>query len=139
MGHALEAIDAYCYNITTPIILSLAEGARPYYVFSQIMRYQTVTDLMPWHFYLGDTNDWMNIVFTVNDGCELILTQDYCYERFFEAWHWFDRTVGYGGEWLGGGMLNDTCGQFYITAGAELKGYLWEFPLSDMIWDAGWQ
>ena len=140
LGHALEAVDAYCYNITTPIILSRAEGARPYYVFSQKINYRTVGGVLDEWFYLNDTPDWMNLVFTVNDGCEVILTQDYCYQRFWELNdNYCLREAGYGGEWNGGGMLIDNCGQFYITAGVELKGYLWNFPLTDMTFDACWQ
>jgi hypothetical protein len=87
VNEAWEVANAYCYNITTPIILSLAEGARPYYTFSQKMLYQTVTDLLWPDFYLSDTTDWMNLVFTVNEGCELILTQDYSsYQRFLDMW-----------------------------------------------------
>ena len=111
-----------------PIILSLAEGARPYYTFSQKMFYQTVTDLLWPDFYLS-----MNLVFTVNEGCELILTQDYSsYQRFLDMWQYCGSTASYSDEWNGGMMLNDTCSQFYMTAGFELKGYLWDFPLTDM-------
>jgi hypothetical protein len=80
----------------------------------------------------------MNFAFTVNIGCELILTTDYCYQRFWDMWHYCDVTTYYGDKWSAGGMLNDTCGQFYMTAGAELTGYLWYLPLSDMVDAASW-
>ena len=135
-GHSLDAASAYCHNITTPIILSLAEGARPYYTFSQKIDYKTVRDVLAIDFcYLGDTPDWMNLVFTVNHGCELILTSDYCLKCWWDLWRDCGATAGYNGGWAAGGLLNDTCGQFYMTAGFELKGYLWEFPLSDLTLD----
>ena len=138
-GHSFDAAAAYCHNITTPIILSLAEGARPYYTFSQKIHYETIGDILYQDFYLNDTTDWMNLVFTVNPGCELILTSGYCLQRCWDMWVYCGATAGYGGEWAPGGMLNDTCGQFYMTAGAELKGYLWDFPLSDMNTAVGWE
>ena len=136
---ALEGVNQYCYNITTPIILSLDIGGRPYYTFSLSILYKTVTDLFINAFVLSNTTDWMNFVFTANQGCELILTSDYCLQRSYDMWQYEGAYAGYGGEWHGGGMLNDTCGQFYMTAGAELKGYLWTFPLSDMDASTGWQ
>ena len=138
LGHSFDAAGAYCRNITTPIILSLAEGARPYYTFSQKIPYETVGDTLSQDFFLSNTTDWMNLVFTVNHGCELILTSDYCLQRSWDMWQYCGETAGYSGEWSAGGMLNHTCGQFYMTAGAELKGYLWDFPLSDMEASAGW-
>jgi hypothetical protein len=41
-------------------------------------------------------NDWMNFVFTVNHGCELILTSDYCYQRFWDFWSQCGTQAGYG-------------------------------------------
>ena len=135
---ALEGVNQYCYNITTPIILSLDIGGRPYYTFSLSILYKTVTEYFINNFVLGNTTDWMNFVFTVNDGCELILTSDYCYQRFWDMTNYVWWKTGYSTTWTGGGMLNDTCGQFYMTAGAELKGYLWDFPLTDMD-NAAWR
>ena len=91
LNEALEAANAYCFNITqaTPITLSLAEGARPYYTFSQKIPSETVQDIHSGGFSLTDTTDWMNFVFTVNPGCELILTSDYCYQRFWDLWQNF--------------------------------------------------
>ena len=137
-GHSLNAAGTYCHNITTPIILSLAKGARPYYTFSQKIDYETIGDILYPDFYLNYTTDWMNLVFTVNPGCELTLTSDYCYQRFWDLWHFCPTGAGYGNEWSAGGMLNDTCGIFYMTAGAELTGYLWDFPLSDVQASPGW-
>ena len=138
MGVANE----YCYNITTPITLSLTEGARPYYTFSLKIRDKTIEDAWPEDFVLSDTADWLNIVYTVNYGCAFVLTPGNCHQDFLDIWVYCApalRTVGFDTHWFQGGMLNDTCGQFYITAGAELKGYLWDFPLSDVTFDAGWQ
>jgi hypothetical protein len=136
---ALEAANACCFNITAPITLSLAEGARPYYTFSQSITYETVTSAIPTISALTATSDWMNIIFTVNEGCELHLTSYYCYQRFWDIFVQCGSTVGYSTLWNGGGMLSDSCGQFYMTAGAELTGYLWGSPLTDMTSSAGWQ
>ena len=134
---ALEVANAYCFNIT-PITLSLGEGARPYYTFSQAITSETVTGVIPSISALSATSDWMNIIFTVNEGCELLLTPFYCYRRFWDIFVHCSSTVGYNTLWNGGGMLNDSCGQFYMTAGAELTGYLWYLPLTDMTPGAEW-
>jgi hypothetical protein len=135
--------------------LSLAKGARPYYTFSLKIKYpddnsdiELVQDVLHPTQISNPNNpifngpqmptDWMNIVFTVNHGCVFILNSDTCHKRFLDMWHYCTNITTVDG-WYSGGMLNDTCSQFYITAGAELKGYLWDFPLSDMIESAGWR
>jgi hypothetical protein len=138
-GEALADVNNLCNNITTPITLSRAIGARPYYIFSKAVRNKVYPD--PFHPQNKTTDYSLNFVISANQGCDIPLTAAYCSQQFQyistvcpSLQQLIDNTT-----WMLGGMVNHTCGQFYMTAGTELTGFLYDFPLTDIAPNPVWR
>jgi hypothetical protein len=136
----MYARDSLCANISEPIILNEASAFRSYYINSVPIDYAVPININDEEYLIDPpkavSRDWVNWVAAPDPGgCSLYMNKAHCYSRFNNLlWDcpYYRDGVKYAG-WTFGGMLKDhECGNFFVTAGVQLTGRLWDSPLTDL-------
>jgi len=137
------AKDVFCGNITGGIggymRLSKGLGQRPYYINSKAIDYDVPINPMEVKNSLNPpkaaSTDWLNFIIFASDGCVFYLNKGICWSRFeilLYDCHYYKDALKVT-TWTFGGMLQDwDCGNFYLTAGTQITGDLWDSPMTDL-------